>query len=142
MKHQTVNHNTELKSGDFVILNGEWAEIYCITEDSGIKTSQGWICRSEIPKWQVDPDTPIWIVCSACRHKETGVIFCGARHFDEAMRSQIKAAGLKGVGHEQGFLDQFARFYDREDAWKIAEKNGQIKKQVSTPGTLFSENLW
>lgn len=143
MKHQIVDHTTNLKAGDFIIVKGKWAEIYHITEDDGINTSQGWICRSELQEnWQPDPDIPIWIVCAANKHRETGVIFCGARHFDNAMRGQIKAAGFKGNGYDQGFIDQFGRFYDREQAWIIAEKNGQIKKQVSAPGTLYSENLW
>lgn len=143
MKHQIVDNTTELKSGDFVIVKGEWAEIYCITEDNGINTSRGWICRSELQEnWQPDPDIPVWIVCAANRHRETGTIFCGARHFDNVMRGQIKAAGYKSFGYDQGFLDQFARFYNRKEAWEIAERNGQIKKQVSTPGTLYSENLY
>lgn len=142
-KHHKVDHTTELKTGDSIIVKGKWAEIYAITEDSGINTSQGWVCRSELQEnWQPDPDIPVWIVCSACRHRETGTIFCGARHFDNAMRGQIKAAGFNGVGYDQGFIDQFARFYDREEAWIIAEKNGQIKRKVSGDGTLFSECLF
>ncbi len=50
MKHQKVNHTTELKAGDFVLVKGRWAEIYCITEDNGIHTSHGWICRTELMK--------------------------------------------------------------------------------------------
>lgn len=142
-KHHSVNHTTNLKVGDFVIFRGRWAEIYCISEDSGINTSQGWVCRSELDQnWQPDPDIPVWIVCSACRHIETGTIFCGARHFDNLIRGQIKAAGYKFTGYSQGFCDQYGRFYDREEAWKIAEKNGQIKTISGTKGTLYSEDLW
>lgn len=142
MKYHTVDPLTELKTGDFVIVKGGWAEIYLITQDDGIFTSRGNICRTELYEWVPDPDIPVWIVCSACRHRETGVIFCGARHFDSVMRGQIKAAGLKGTGHEQGFIDQYGRFYDREQAWVIAERNNQIKNKVSTDGTLYSENCW
>lgn len=142
-KHHKVDHLTELKTGDFVLVKGQWAEIYAITEDSGINTSRGWVCRSELDQnWQPDPEIKTWIVCAANRHKETGIIFCGARHFDNVMRGQIKAAGLNGIGHEQGFIDQFSRFYTREEAWIIAETNGQIKRKVSGDGTLYSENLY
>lgn len=141
MKHQIVDHTTELKSGDFVIVKGEWAEIYQITEDNGINTSRGWICRSEIQKWQVNPDLPVYIVCAACRNFD-GRIICGPRHFDNTMREQIKAAeGLKhwqNGGCDQGFVDQYGRFYSRKEAWIIAEKNGQIRHpDVSTRGTLY-----
>ena len=65
---------------------------------------------------------------------------------DDIMREQIKVAeGLKhwqNGGGEQGFVDQYGRFYTREEAWVIAEKNGQIKNHVSTPGTLYSECLY
>jgi hypothetical protein len=142
-KHHIVDHNTELKHGDFVIVKGEWAEIYHITEDNGIHTSKGWICRSELQEnWQPNPDIPIWIVCAACRHRKTQTIFCSARHFDTVMRSQIKAAGFEFFGYDQGFIDQYGRFYNRKDAWVIAEKNNQITRKVSSPGRLYSENMY
>jgi hypothetical protein len=56
MKHQTVDHTTELKVGDFIIVKGEWAEIYHITEESGINTSRGWICRSKLYESKTNPD--------------------------------------------------------------------------------------
>jgi hypothetical protein len=142
-KHYKVDHLTELKTGDFVLVKGQWAEIYVITEENGINTSRGWICRSELnANWQPDPEIKPWIVCAANRHKETGVIFCGARHFDNAMRGQIKAANYPFTGYEQGFIDQFSRFYNRKEAWIIAETNGQIKRISGTKGTLYSEDVW
>jgi len=144
MKHLTVDHNTELKTGDFVIVGGKWAEIYCVTEEAGIFTSQGNICRTKLYKWQPSPDIQPWIVCAANRNKNNGRIVCGARHFDPIMRAQIEASEgfVSWRNSDQGFIDQFGRFYDRWEAWKIAEKNGQIKKKVSTDGTLYSENCW
>jgi hypothetical protein len=44
--------------------------------------------------------------------------------------------------HDGGFIDQHGRYYNRQDAWRIAEKNGQILKEVSIAGTLYSENLY
>lgn len=91
------------------------------------------------------------IVCAANKiHiNETGktLVICGARHWDPTMHAQadaIKAAGhtLKYSIEDQGFIDQFGDYHDRKDAWLIAEKHGQIAHDVSSPGTLFSENLY
>jgi hypothetical protein len=142
-KHHQVTHKTHLNVGDFVLAKGKWAEIYHIDDDHGINTSQGWICRTELSEnWQPDPEIPAWIVCAANKHKDSGVIFCGARHFDDLMRGQIKAANYPFASYDQGFIDQFGRFYDRKEAWKIAEKNGQIKRISGTRGTLYSEDLY
>lgn len=144
MKHHIVDCLTELKSGDFVIVGGKWAEIYCITEEAGIFTSQGNICRTKLHEWVPDPDIPVWIVCAANKNKNNGRIICGARHCDAIMNAQIKASeGRESwLGASQGFLDQYGRFYNRKQAWVIAERNNQIKKKVSTDGTLYSENCW
>jgi len=99
-------------------------------------------CASE---WRPDYSvTPRRIVCAAIKQMVTGRIITGARHFDKIMRAQIKAAdGMKNWrSAAQGFIDQFGDFLNREEAWKIAEDQGQIRRQVSTPGTLFSENLY
>lgn len=91
-------------------------------------------------------DTPQIIVCAAIRHKETQLIICGPRHYDSTMRALMTATGgikehWKG-NCDQGFIDQFGQFINREDAWKIAEQQNQIRCQVSSPGTLYSENLY
>lgn len=81
---------------------------------------------------------------SAAIQKE-GRIITGPRHYDSTMRSQIEASEgwdfWKG-GVKQGFVDQMGHFYGRDAAWRLAEKNGQIIRKVSTPGTLYSENLY
>lgn len=142
MKHYSVDSSTDLKVGDLVIVNKSWSEIYSFDDDYGILTSNGWICRSKLEDWQPDPDIPAWIVCAANKHRETGTIFCGARHFDGLMRAQIKAAEYKFTGYDQGFIDQWGRFYDRKEAWKVAKKNNQIKRISGTEGTLYSEDLY
>lgn len=44
---------------------------------------------------------------------------------------------------EQGFIDQYNNFISREDAYKIAIKNGQFnRKYESNMKILFSEDLW
>ena len=82
------------------------------------------------------------IVCSAVRF-DSGPMLIGARHFDQHMCIQAESFGIEGCEpHTQGFVDQFGNFYDRETAWEIAERQGQIRRDVSAPGVLFSENLY
>lgn len=94
----------------------------------------------------VNAMAPPRIVCAALKHKRDDLgIIIGPRHFDETMRDQICARGgiqaWKGKC-TQGFIDQFGRFHDRQEAWEIAVKEGQIWRKVSTPGKLYSENLY
>ena len=88
---------------------------------------------------------PAWIVCAAIMHPSSERIITGVRHYCPLMRQQIiESEGITFWREKtlQGFVDQYGKFYNREDAWIIAERNGQIKKQVSSPGTLYSENLY
>ena len=87
------------------------------------------------------------IVCAANRNPNTRMIICGARHFDRIMHSQMESRpvcerdGWRFA--EQGFIDQFGNFLTREQAWAIAEKNGQIIRDVGTgKGVLYSEHLY
>lgn len=98
-------------------------------------------------EWKPDYNvTPAWVVCAALFHPETGRIITGPRHFCPTMRQQILASEgfpfWKTGAVTQGFVDQFGAFLTRKDAWIIAERNGQIKREVSSPGTLYSENLY
>ena len=43
---------------------------------------------------------------------------------------------------EQGFINQFGEFLTREEAWVIANANGQIMRESTIQGTLFSECLY
>lgn len=82
------------------------------------------------------------IVCAANRF-ENGPILIGARHFDQHMHIQANYMGVKGYEpHTQGFIDQYGRFYDRKQAWVIAERNGQIIRDCGPVGELFSEHLY
>lgn len=82
------------------------------------------------------------IVCAANRYED--IIVPSARHFDPLMHALIDAIGVNITSGkwEQGFIDQHRKFYTRAEAWVIAEKNGQIIRQVSSPGILYSENLY
>lgn len=97
------------------------------------------------------------IVCAAML-MENGDIVAGIRHFSPEMRAiMLKAYGEKYhlKVKEQGFVDQFGKFYDRKEAWIIADTNGQIirptgweenpnprKANIGDKGILFSENLY
>lgn len=100
---------------------------------------------------------PPRIVCAAMLMQD-GTIVTGIRHFSPEMRAvMLRAYGEKYHLQvaEQGFVDQFGKFYNRKEAWKLADSNGQIIRPTgwelnSTPrpanvgdsGVLFSENLY
>jgi hypothetical protein len=91
------------------------------------------------PDYSVAPQR---VVCAAM-YKE-GRIVTGARHFDKLMLAQMKNS--EGISWwrsaESGFIDQFGDFMGRQHAWQVAEQQGQILREVSSPGTLYSENLY
>lgn len=86
-----------------------------------------------------------YIVCAAIKDCN-GTIVCGARHFDMIMQSligKLESFNLNNV--EQGFIDQFGIFYNREDALKIATDAGQVNtRRIKTNpiDELFSEDLY
>lgn len=86
------------------------------------------------------------VVCAAIMSYD-GDIVLGIRHFSPDMRKQLdlrvdKAKFLSHNDVQQGFVDQWGNFLTREEAWIIADRQGQIVRDVSTPGELFSENLY
>jgi hypothetical protein len=82
------------------------------------------------------------IVCAAVKLK-LGLIVCGPRHFDMTMRDNLRQLRLTVKDSVQGFVDQFGDFYTREAAWEIAERNGQILRDLSCgKGVLYSEHLY
>lgn len=86
-----------------------------------------------------------YIVCAAIKKGDR--VICGARHFDHIMRQQINASegsGFWKVGTEQGFINQFGEFLDREEAWFVAQSSNQIKRECydGQDSTLYSENLY
>lgn len=88
------------------------------------------------------------VVCAACRSGD--LILAGARHFDSVMHSQLKAISPqmkpKASSWEQGFIDQFGVFMDRQEAMRVAKDAGQpIDIERGCGGnntTLFSEGLY
>ncbi len=97
------------------------------------------------PKPTDNQEVKPMIVCAANRHRDTGLIICGARHFDPIMRATMhKLGGFPYWGNcDQGFINQRGEFLTREEAYVIALGNGQIKRRCGGDnGTLFSENLY
>lgn len=98
------------------------------------------------------------IVCAANRCDVTKRIVIGIRHYDGVMQDQIAnlQIAMEETNHfaktpfedkvTQGFIDQYGNFYNRQEAWKIADQNGQILRRVggdsTNGGTLYSENLY
>ena len=99
------------------------------------------------------------IVCAANHYSfinvDVNFLVIGPRHNDLTMRDQLdtykvalfeSGQDLEDAKIIQGFIDQFGDFYDRQEAWKIAEVNGQIFRRVggdtANGGTLYSENLY
>ena len=91
------------------------------------------------------------IICAANRIILSNgqiAIVAGARHWDKVMHNVVDCMDKEMMELEQGFIDQYGNFYGREEAWVIAETNGQIIRRVGGDttlegnGRLFSENLY
>ena len=84
------------------------------------------------------------VVCAAIKHKRSGKIICGARHFDIIMQQQLTEDEF-GVwaDAEQGFIDQWGTFLTRQEAHDIAIRQNQcINGKPHLDGILFSEDLY
>lgn len=106
------------------------------------------------PRQVMSLSSPI-IVCAANRHHDTGLIVCGARHYDSVMRRVINSLTPDRLldrlrpsvrTWDQGFIDQHGQWYTRTEAWVIAQANGQVKRRVggdtADGGTLYSESIY
>jgi len=101
---------------------------------------------SESKKWE--PTVKPIIVCAANKMPD-GDLILGARHWDTQMRATVKAIyrdpdNIKYGAAEQGFIDQFNRFYTREDAMQVARQNDQIRfpDDMLSETALHSEDLY
>lgn len=82
---------------------------------------------------------------SAAMLMDDGLIVAGVRHFSPDMRAtlhRIYGDGYQRRVKEQGFIDTRGNFLTRAEAWQVATEHKQIRRAVSTPGTLYSENLY
>lgn len=97
---------------------------------------------------------PRKVVCAANRitFKDGRVVtLVGIRHWDPLMREQADWIGLKESGRsviekeEQGFLDQWRVFMDREEAMQVVLASGQpfdIGRNGGSGQELYSEGVW
>lgn len=86
------------------------------------------------------------IVCAAIQTPGKWLII-GVRHMDSFMRARIRDTEIDGRElMDQGFVDQFGKYYTRTEAWKVAEAASQIFRRcggdAANGGTLYSENLY
>ena len=98
-------------------------------------------------------------IVSAAMLMKDGLIVPGVRHFSPEMRLILERIYGKKYHlqvKEQGFINHMGEFVSRKDAWKIADKNGQIRRptgwepddsnarqsNIGDEGLLFSENLY
>ena len=100
-----------------------------------------------------EPTTQPWIVCAACRNSKSGTIVAGARHFDKIMKETIEQMCpdmTKMLDHwrngwtqaDQGFIDQWGRFYERDEALQLAQQNEQCFRNPEAVYELYSEDLY
>ena len=84
------------------------------------------------------------IVCAAIRHKDTGVIILGVRHFDLLMHKAIEQYGYRNHPFDQGFVNQRGDFLTRGEAFLVAKEAGQIRKKTGNVDVpeLYSEDLY
>jgi len=96
---------------------------------------------------QQPEDAKVIIVCAANKLGDTTLI--GARHCDDIMHSAARRIFGNSTKEfftksEQGFIDQFCRFYNRQEAYDIVQKNGQPfdAERNTIIGELYSEGLY
>ncbi len=92
----------------------------------------------------LDTTHPRFVVCAALRN-DAGHIICGARHFDPLMHAQIRFREDRETWKvaDQGFIDNFGTFMDRETAHTVATQAGQIRYRFGEDDKeLYSENLY
>lgn len=97
--------------------------------------------------------SPARIVCAAIRTTD-GKILAAPRHYDATMHALIAvmeptiAESFKHLhGDDEGFIDQHGQYYTRDQAYIIADLNGQIRHpDACTPYLgvmqLYSEALY
>lgn len=96
------------------------------------------------------------IVCAANKfqikywHDEIEeLVIAGARHWDSVMYGiwntldDYTISCIDRRTEEQGFIDQFGKFYTRREAYIIAKENNQIVRDLGyETNELYSEHLY
>ncbi|ABY63141.1 putative Arn.3 [Pseudomonas phage 201phi2-1] len=111
---------------------------------------QCWIETPEFTGWRWDKFNNPRVVAGVA-NRYGSIIVMGVRHYSNMMQVALDALGgvellIRWAGEEnceQGFVDQYGTFLDRQEAWVLAEAAGQIRHRANLPtGTLYSEHLW
>ncbi len=127
-------------------------------EDYEHRESQAWMAALPPKVTAIPEDTDlsseplIRIVCAANRHK-SGLIICGARHYDQVMRAAIKALNHGDVDEarcngfyscEEGFITNKGEYVSRELALRLATAAGQVRRRTGGAECkqLYSEDLY
>lgn len=91
------------------------------------------------------------IVCAAVKYLHdgsAGLVITGVHHWDDQMVNTVgylpDCISPAFVDWREGFLDSEGNFVNRQEAWVIAYKAGQIINvaQGVTVGILMSHNLY
>lgn len=90
------------------------------------------------------------LVCSAIKIQtnKADLLLLSARHWDNQMRQQFTQSLHSGYEvyrqtEVQGFIDQFGKFYNRKDAYRLAQHNNQIRFELDyETDELYSEMLY
>lgn len=96
------------------------------------------------------------VVCAAIRHRENGKVLCGVHHGSCLNLANCLGLGCSSEVWECGFVDNKSVFLTRQEAWKVADEAGQIRRPtgwekdysearpagIGDEGMLFSENLY
>lgn len=95
--------------------------------------------------WQPPKDAIPKIVCAACRTSHHMIL--GPRHFDAVMQKTILRYFSFMDPHkmDQGFIDQWGRFYTRKEAMKAVKASGQpfdLERNGGQDVELFSAGIY
>ena len=91
----------------------------------------------------IHEDVDALVVCAACIISE-GKVVPSVRHGDKLMYNVMDEEEVIRFHWVQGFVTNRFSFITREEAWIIAERQGQIRNKLPCDSAkrLYSENLY
>lgn len=91
----------------------------------------------------IHEDLDALVVCAACINSE-GKVVPSVRHGDKLMYNVVDGEEVIRFHWVQGFVTNRFSFITREEAWIIAERQGQIRNKLPCDDAkrLYSENLY
>ena len=91
----------------------------------------------------IHEDVDALVVCAACINSE-GKVVPSVRHGDKLMYNVMDEEEVISFHWVQGFVTNRFSFITREEAWIIAERQGQIRNKLPCDSAkrLYSENLY